>query len=118
MRSWLHRIVVNACVDRLRRDAVRPTTALPDHHDHGPPDRIDHYDRLDTALVVHRGIALLSPDHRAVLVAVDLEDRSVAEAAAALGIPVGTVKSRAARARLRLAEILGHLHEPESVDGT
>lgn len=118
VRSWLHRIVVNACFDRLRRDAARPTTALPEHHDHGPPDRIDHYDRLDTALVVHRGLARLSPDHRAVLTAVDLEGRSVAEAAAALGVPVGTIKSRAARARLRLAEILGHLHESEPVDGT
>lgn len=118
MRSWLHRIVVNACVDRLRREAVRPTTALPDHHDHGPPDRVDHYDRIDTVIVVHRGLARLSADHRAVLVAVDLEGRTVAEAAEVLGIPVGTVKSRAARARLRLAEVLGHLHDPEPVDGT
>lgn len=107
VRSWLHRIVVNACLDRLRRNAVRPTAALPEHTERGPADQIDHYDRLDTALLVRAGLAALSPDHRAVLVAIELEGRSVAETAALLGVPAGTVKSRAARARLRLAEQLG-----------
>jgi RNA polymerase sigma-70 factor (ECF subfamily) len=92
--TWLHRIVVNACLDRARRRQARPTVPLPDR---------------DTGLVVRAALAQLPPDQRAALVLLDLEGYSVAEIAEMLGIAEGTVKSRCARGRARLAVLLGHL---------
>lgn len=104
--TWLHRIVVNACLDRLRRAKVRPTTGLPEA---GPGEPADPRDRLaerDTEMTVRDGLAQLPSDQRAAIVLVDLQGYAVAEAAAILGVPVGTVKSRCARGRLALAELL------------
>jgi RNA polymerase sigma-70 factor (ECF subfamily) len=106
--TWLHRIVVNSCLDRLRRRQARPTVPLPE------VDRIvaPAVDR-DTALVVHAALAQLPADQRAALVLVDLEGYPVADAARVLGIAEGTVKSRCYRGRARLAVLLGHLREPD-----
>jgi len=106
--TWLHRVVLNACLDRLRRRRARPTVplddALPAHvlAVDPPPTEL----RLDIAAA----LADLPPDQRAAIVLVDLADRSVAEAARLLGVPEGTVKSRCSRGRVRLALALGHLH--------
>jgi RNA polymerase sigma-70 factor, ECF subfamily len=110
--TWLHRIVVNACLDRARRRQSRPTVPLPEV-DPAPapaPDR-------DTAIVVRAALAELVFDQRAALVLVDLQGYSVAEAAELLGVAEGTVKSRCARGRARLAILLGHLREPDRVPG-
>jgi RNA polymerase sigma-70 factor (ECF subfamily) len=103
--TWLHRIVVNACLDRVRRR--RPTVPLPP--DPAPVD--DRTDSVATRLTVRGALALLPVDQRAALVLVDLEGLSVAEAADILGVAEGTVKSRCARGRARLAVLLGHLRE-------
>lgn len=100
--SWLHRILINACVDRLRHNKSRATIAL-DEEAHPVADRTT---QIDTAVMVHRAVAQLPPDQRAVVVAVDLHGYSVGDAARLLGIPEGTVKSRRARARMRLAAML------------
>ena len=104
--TWLHRIVVNACLDRARRRQARPTVPLPEVETASrgalEPDR-------DTGLVVRAALAQLPPDQRAALVLLDLEGYSVAEIAEMLGIAEGTVKSRCARGRARLAVLLGHL---------
>ncbi|MGH3646918.1 MAG: RNA polymerase sigma factor SigM [Micromonosporaceae bacterium] len=109
--TWLHRIVVNACLDRMRRRAVRPTVPLPEEGAHEPatPDRTSE---RDTKLVVHHALGQLSAEQRAALVLVDLHGFSVAEAADILEIAEGTVKSRCSRGRARLAVILGHLRNP------
>lgn len=60
-------------------------------------------------MTVDQALALLPPEQRAAVVAVDMEGYPVAEAAIRLGIPVGTVKSRCARARKRLAAELAEL---------
>ena len=58
---------------------------------------------------VEQALQLLPDDQRAVIVLVDVEGWSVAEAAVILGIPQGTVKSRCSRARTKLAAELAHL---------
>jgi RNA polymerase sigma-70 factor (ECF subfamily) len=108
--TWLHRVVVNACLDRLRRRAVRPTVPLPPV---GSPDEPaaagDALAERETALDVHAALAALPADQRTALVLVDLQGLPVEEAARVLGVPVGTVKSRCSRGRARLAVSLGHL---------
>ena len=119
--TWLHRVVVNACLDRLRAMKVRRTDALPD-------DLEDRADRgslvsatdaeLDPAeltvaderrRMVLDALNTLAPDQRAALVLVDMEGYSVAEASQMLGVAEGTVKSRCFRGRAKLAPLLGVL---------
>jgi RNA polymerase sigma-70 factor (ECF subfamily) len=102
--SWLHRIVVNACLDRLRHNNARHGAPLEDVH-----AVADHTGRVETAIVVHRALLRLPVEQRAAVVAVDMQGYSVAETARLLGVAEGTVKSRCARARARLASALGYL---------
>jgi RNA polymerase sigma-70 factor (ECF subfamily) len=114
--TWLHRIVVNACLDRIRRRQAHPTVPLPDSTRPTGASRwaggvepaapaTDH----DTTLVVRQALAELPMEQRAALVLVDLQGYPVAEVAEILGVAEGTVKSRCARGRARLAVLLGHL---------
>jgi RNA polymerase sigma-70 factor, ECF subfamily len=111
--TWLHRIVVNACLDRVRRRQARPTVPLPSstNDDDGRPRSepaspvIDH----DTHLVVRQALAQLPEEQRAALILVDVQGYPVAEVAEILGVAEGTVKSRCSRGRARLAVLLGHL---------
>jgi RNA polymerase sigma-70 factor (ECF subfamily) len=102
--SWLHRIVVNACLDRLRRAKARPTVPLEDVY-----PVADRTAQVDTAIVVQRALMRLPVEQRAAVVAVDMQGYSIADTARLLGVAEGTVKSRCARARVRLAELLGYL---------
>jgi RNA polymerase sigma-70 factor (ECF subfamily) len=99
--TWLHRIVVNACLDRIRRNKVRPTVPMPD--DGGPVDPHDRLGDRETAMEIEAALATLPEEQRAALVLVDVQGLPVDDAAAALGVPSGTVKSRCARGRARLA---------------
>ena len=80
---------------------MEPATPAPDH---------------DTALVVRDALAALPVEQRAALILVDVQGYPVAEAALILGVAEGTVKSRCARGRARLARSLGHLR-PRSAPG-
>ena len=102
--SWLYRIVVNACLDRLRRNKTRPTTTLLDDACHSG----DPMPRVDTAIVVERALMRLPVEQRAAVVAVDMQGYSVVETARMLGVAEGTVKSRCSRARRKLAETLDY----------
>ena len=109
--TWLHRIVVNASLDRLRRRAARPALSGGDEqafealvaHD-GDPARA-----ADTRLDVDAALRILPPQQRAALVVVDMLGFSVADAAVILDTSPGTVKSRCARARARLLPYVAHL---------
>lgn len=103
--SWLHRIVVNACLDRLRRIKAHPTVPLEDVY-----AVADRTAQVETAMMVQRALMRLPVEQRAAVVAVDMQGYSVADTAALLGVAEGTVKSRCARARMRLAELLGYLN--------
>lgn len=100
--TWLHRIIVNACLDRLRRR--RPTSGLPDEE---LADRHDHHASTEIRLDVEQALAKLPDGQRAALVLVDMHAVPVAEAALILGVAEGTIKSRCARGRASLAEHLG-----------
>lgn len=106
--TWLHRIVVNACLDRLRRRASRPTVALPDD-DHAPAAARDEVAERELATDVNAALATLPIDQRAAIVLVDIEGYPVGDVAAMLDVPTGTVKSRCARGRAKLAPLLAHL---------
>ena len=103
--SWLHRIVVNACLDRLRRAKAHPTAPLQDIYP--VADRTAH---IETAIMVQRALLRLPVEQRAAVVAVDMQGYSIADTAQLLGVAEGTIKSRCARARVRLARMLGHLN--------
>jgi RNA polymerase sigma-70 factor (ECF subfamily) len=105
--SWLYRIVVNACLDRLRRNKTHAVTPLEDD----VCQLGDPTPRVDTALVVERALQRLPIEQRAVVVAVDMQGFSVAETARLLGVPEGTVKSRCSRARAKLAKTLEYFDD-------
>lgn len=99
--SWLHRIVVNACLDKMRRNACVTTELV--------ADSVVLEDRcgvVDTAVVVRQALMRLPPDQRAAVAAVDMFGYSVADTARLLSVAEGTVKSRCARARERLSVLL------------
>ncbi len=112
--TWLHRIVVNACLDRMRRRQSRATVPLPGEGPHEPADNRDRLAERDTRMAVDEALGRLPVEQRAAVVLVDVEGWSVAETAAMLGVPEGTVKSRCARGRARLAVLLGHLRNPDA----
>ena len=122
--TWLHRIVVNASLDRLRRRSVRTWVPLPDDSTGESPATLVDDSRLadpraaaetsETIREVRAALDTLPPDQRAAIVLVDLEGWSVEEAAKALDCPVGTVKSRCFRGRAKLAERLAHLRNPDA----
>jgi RNA polymerase sigma-70 factor (ECF subfamily) len=114
--TWLHRIVVNASLDRLRRKSAHSATSVGDE---GALDLLATQGRVpattdpasvrDTAMDVEAALRLIPPEQRAALVLVDMLGYPVADAAAVLEISVGTVKSRCARGRARLLPYLQHL---------
>lgn len=124
--TWLHRVVVNACLDRIRAANVRRTEAMPDDvEDRGTlvaaatatrDDPAEAAAQSDLRARVVAALKTLPPEQRAALVLVDMEGYSVAEAAEVLECAVGTVKSRCSRGRARLAELLGDLR-PGPVPG-
>lgn len=123
--TWLHRVVVNASLDRIRAGKVRAAVPLGDdlearvhgavHHTLSSEDDQDQRDPAEQAVTSERrrlllaALAQLPPDQRAALVLVDMEGYSVAEVATILECAEGTVKSRCARGRKTLAATLEHL---------
>jgi RNA polymerase sigma-70 factor (ECF subfamily) len=102
--TWLHRIVVNACLDRVRRRAARPADPLPETTE--VPARGDDIGSLVTGMDVAAALATLPVEQRGALVLVDMYGWSVEDAAQVLECAVGTVKSRCARGRARLLPLL------------
>ncbi|MEU9520275.1 RNA polymerase sigma factor SigM [Streptomyces sp. NPDC048224] len=121
--TWLHRITVNACLDRARKAASRKTAPVddterleqllePHESASAPAERNDLHRQLLEAL------GTLPADQRAALVLVDMQGYPVAEAARVLDVPAGTIKSRCARGRARLLPLLTHLRPDGSVGKT
>jgi RNA polymerase sigma-70 factor, ECF subfamily len=109
--TWLHRIVVNASLDRLRRRAARPAVSTGDEQAFEAlvTQVSDPARSTDTRLDVNAALQMLPPQQRAALVVVDMLGFGVADAAVILGTSPGTVKSRCARARARLLPYVAHL---------
>ncbi len=121
--TWLHRITVNACLDRARKAKSRRAAPVPE------PERLETLldphesaaapaERGDLRRELRIALAELPLEQRAALVLVDMQGYPVAEAARILQVPVGTIKSRCARGRTRLLPLVRHLHprapEPET----
>ena len=114
--TWLHRVVVNACLDRLRSLKVRAAETLPDDLDRSPglgAEPADPVEAEQDRQQILAALGRLNADQRAALVLVDMQGYSIEEAAAILGCAPGTVKSRCARGRARLAPMLAKLRKPE-----
>jgi len=115
--TWLHRVVVNACLDRIRSNKVRAVEPMPEDLDR----RVDFATGAESdplvvqedRSVVARALAQLNADQRAALVLVDMEGYSVDEAAGLLGCAPGTIKSRCARGRAKLVPLLAHLRSAD-----
>jgi RNA polymerase sigma-70 factor (ECF subfamily) len=121
--TWLHRIVVNACLDRIRRRTLRPVVNMSDDatFDAVAPKSPDPTLAHELALDISDALRQLPYEQRAALVLVDMMGYAVDEAARVLEVPPGTIKSRCARGRARLAPLLGHLRnrsEGWNVGGT
>ncbi|PRX99563.1 RNA polymerase sigma factor SigM [Allonocardiopsis opalescens] len=114
--TWLHRIVVNACLDRMRRRMVRPATPVGDDANldtlalgHGKGVVSDPTGSSDAAMDVKSALLQLPMEQRSALVLVDMLGYPVDEVARILDVAVGTVKSRCARGRARLLPHVAHL---------
>ncbi len=115
-RSWLMRIVTNACYDELRRRKRRPVTSLealteagssPPPPTNTQPESPEAYaERQELHRLLEAAIQTLPPDQRITLVLSDVEGLSYQEIAEITGVALGTVKSRLSRARARLRDYL------------
>ncbi|MEJ3657884.1 sigma-70 family RNA polymerase sigma factor [Actinomycetes bacterium KLBMP 9759] len=103
-RGWLLTVTRNIITDRMRAKAARPRE-VPESPE-TPPIARDHADQVVASVTVLRAMDSLSEDHRGVLQQIYFHGRSLGEAAAALGIPAGTVKSRSYYALRALRERL------------
>lgn len=106
--TWIYRIATNAALDEVRRRQrrPRPVDELP-----VPPVRgVD--DAVVARLDVDAALARLPPEFRAAVALRDLAGLDYAEIGAVLGIPAGTVRSRIARGRAALADVLGNPEHP------
>lgn len=107
LSSWLYQIVSRTCIDVLRKEKLRAHSSLElveNLDSTGPKSTFE--EALVDQLLVHSSLLSLEPDHRAIIELVDLQGRSVEEVSQILGIPLGTVKSRAARARDALKKVI------------
>ncbi len=114
--TWMYRVATNAALDEGRRRSRRPVPVedLPAGADPGSGTEIV----VGAAIDVHAALARLPEEFRVAVVLRDLEDLDYAEIASILGIPPGTVRSRIARGRAALAELLGNSEPlPERPNG-
>lgn len=126
--TWLYRLTSNLCIDFLRREKrqkiAAPSVSLDDEDSTVPMDVPDHrfspedeLERKELRSAVGQALLKLSDEHRQVLVLRELDGLSYSEIANHLGLEEGTVKSRIARARLSLRNILledGNFSPPSS----
>jgi RNA polymerase sigma-70 factor (ECF subfamily) len=103
--AWLHRLLVHACYDELRRRRSRPIEVeiSPIHDSHVPDSQSQTADRD----ALERAMRGLDTDLRAIVVLFYYLDTPLPEAAHALGVPLGTAKSRLHRARRELRDAFG-----------
>jgi RNA polymerase sigma-70 factor, ECF subfamily len=118
--TWMHRIVVNACLDRMRRRRTHGTEPLPEEEDRlravaGAEDA-DMSEESERRADVMAALATLPEEQRAALVLVDMEGYSVDETARILDCAQGTVKSRCSRGRARLAPLLAQYRRNPAAD--
>jgi RNA polymerase sigma-70 factor (ECF subfamily) len=122
-KAWLLRIVTNTCYDELRRRKRRPTVPLEPMDDSGEEvesaqwmeDQTDRpeeqVERKELQRAIQHCLDNLPDEFRATVIMVDIQGLDYYEAAQAIGKPIGTIKSRIARARFRLRDCLNGFEE-------
>jgi RNA polymerase sigma-70 factor, ECF subfamily len=108
-KPWLLRMARNASIDRIRRVKARPPARdvpVDDAKLMSPGDPEESAARAARENLLHRALARIAEHHREVVMLKEIQGLTVEEVAELLGLPVGTVKSRANRARLELAQVL------------
>ena len=113
---WIYRIATNVCLDFLRSKSRRPTVSLSVEDNEGEEVQLDVadesqspellLDRQMTRESVRRGLETLTPEYRQILLLREIQGLSYDEISQALGLEVGTVKSRIFRARKKLCAFL------------
>lgn len=112
LSTWLYTVARNVATDRVRHEARRPATPVADVSDatevgrHHVAVAADHHAAVETASDLAAALAELDDTSRTLLLLVAVEGLSYADAAAAVDLAVGTVKSRVSRARVRLGQLL------------
>lgn len=109
--AWLMSVMHNLYVSQVRRRALLPQEDSADELAHESPVRGTQTDALEVR-DLDRALARLAPPQREVLLLISLEEFTYEEAAHILGVPVGTVMSRLARAREKLRAILAETGAP------
>jgi RNA polymerase sigma-70 factor (ECF subfamily) len=110
LSTWIYRIATNAALDELRRISRRPIPTQDSAMERTQPDATGE---IDTSLLITEALGLVGTEQRVVLVLRHIADLDYEEIASILDIPVGTVRSRLARGRAQLSEIVGNqLTEP------
>jgi len=123
LRSWLARVTVNACYDEMRRKRRQREVPMEQFNMEGEevedlswmidpaPRPEERYDSFELESAIESSLGQLTPAYREVLVLVDVEGLSYEEASVAVSVPVGTVKSRLARARMQMRSALQGYNE-------
>ena len=118
LRSWLARVVVNACYDEMRKQRRQHSVPLEQFNSDGEEietsywlvdpdsDPQAQFESFELESAIQKSLDKLQPIYRLMLVLVDIEGMSYEEAALAAHVPVGTVKSRLARARMQMQKSL------------
>lgn len=123
-KAWVMKMVTNTCYDELRRRHRRPTVPLeptnpeddeeiesPSWLEDGNPSPEEQIETQELEEAIQHCIAVLPEEFRAIVIMVDVQGFDYAEASQAVGKPLGTIKSRLARARLRLRDCLSGFGE-------
>ena len=122
-KAWVLRMVTNACYDELRRRKRRPVIPLEPVNDtdeeiespawlassEPSPEEVVHLKELDTA--IDHCLSTLLPDFRSVVILVDVQNMEYEEVSSILKSPLGTIKSRLARARQKMRDCLQGFEE-------
>lgn len=106
--TWLHRVTLNACYDRIRHERRRATSPLDERLDPADPLAADMVESAALRPELQEALAAIPADFRAAVILVDVLGYGTEDAAEVLGVARGTVKSRVFRGRRLLAEVLGN----------
>jgi RNA polymerase sigma-70 factor (ECF subfamily) len=117
--TWSYRIATNAAIDELRRRNRRPTTSIDDNEQHLEIAAIGDLENATTAkLEIDDALDQLSEEFRVPVILRDLCGLDYGEIAEALDLAPGTVRSRIARGRGKLADIIGPVSDHGNQSGT
>lgn len=107
--TWMYQIVVRSCIDVLRKEKVRAAEVMPEGAENLFESPSQFESKLVDELLVHGALSELEPEQKTIIQMVWLDGLSYEEVSESLGIPIGTVKSRASRAMTKLKIILNEI---------